>query len=364
MSGSVDLRLNCLGRFPQTLRHQSRADVGRFGELADFAFPPADKNGSATRALRSLQIGNSIPDHVALCERHVEISSRLHQHTDFGFAAIASFPELVYLRLRVMQTVVDSVDAPASAADLGKHKAFKCLQRLSLEMPLGNSRLIGDHRDTQTQIIQQPDCFRDPRQEFELGSLEWRIDHTCVLMMDQGVDNAIAIEENGFHEFGTSPGPGLCGSFVNEHESFFVIVASVIVSEPAVARDDVKDNLTSFEIEPEFQFAKARATHRFAQASFVFFAVEHEEPAAARTRNFSTDGSILLCEFVPRINLRIGNSLRELLFHAPMYVQQLSKLAQLSFGDRVADFMADVLYLPETGNDRVISISSGLILFL
>lgn len=179
-----------------------------FGKLANFAFPTADKNGSATRSLRGQQIGNSISDHVAFCERNIEISSRLDQHTNFGFAAVAPLPELDYLRFWVMKTVINSVDAPASAADLGKHQAFKCLQRRPLQVPFGNSRLIGDHRNSQTQIIQQSDCFRDPRQEFELGSLEWRIDHTRLLVMDQSIDDAIAIEENGFHEFGTSPDQG------------------------------------------------------------------------------------------------------------------------------------------------------------
>lgn len=76
-------------------------------------------------------------------------------------------------------------------------------------MPFGNSGLIRDYRNTQTQVVEQPNCFRDSRQEFELGSFEWRIDHTRILVIDQGIDNAIAIEEDGFHEFGNRLGPGL-----------------------------------------------------------------------------------------------------------------------------------------------------------
>jgi hypothetical protein len=29
---------------------------------------------------------------------------------------------------------------------------------------------------------------------------EWRVDHAGILVMDQGVDHAIAVEENGFHD--------------------------------------------------------------------------------------------------------------------------------------------------------------------
>src|ERR1700753_2750044 len=82
-------------------------------------------------------------------------------------------------------------------------------------------------------------------------------------------------------------------------QSMFVILDAVIVGHAAVAGDYVEDDLAAFEVEAKFEFAQAGASHRFPQAHFVFFAVEHEKTTAARSGNFAADCAIPLGQVIP-----------------------------------------------------------------
>jgi len=68
-----------------------------------------------------------------------------------------------HYRVRMMQTIQDPVDMSSRRLDLREHGAVKPLQHFGLEMPLGNSWLVGDDGHAQAQVIQQTDGFGDTR---------------------------------------------------------------------------------------------------------------------------------------------------------------------------------------------------------
>ena len=101
-------------------------------------------------------------------------------------------------RLRVMQAVEDPVNMRSRRMNLRKHGSVEPLQHFKLQVSFGNSRLVGNDGNGQTQAIQQADRFRDTRQKAKLRSGEGRVNHPGVLMVDQSVNYAIAIEKYGW----------------------------------------------------------------------------------------------------------------------------------------------------------------------
>src|ERR1700675_1940195 len=139
---------------------------------------------------------------------------------------------------------------------------------------------------------------------------------------------------------------------------------AMVVGKPAVARNDVKDHFASFEIKPELEFPKSRASHDFAQAGFILFTVQHQKPSAPRTRYFSADGPILPSEFVPGVDLRSGDPFGESLFRLPVDVQELPETPQIAFGYRIAYLEPDVLNFAQAPDDDGVLRARSLILFL
>ena len=104
----------------------------------------------------------------------------------------------------------------------------------------------------------------------------------------------------------------------------------MIVGQASVARDNVEDDFAAFEIETEFQFTQTSIAHCCAQAIFIFFAVEHEEATAAGAGNFAADGAVGLGEFIPGVDVRIGNAIGEALFDLPMDIEEFSEATQIA----------------------------------
>jgi hypothetical protein len=179
---------------PQTLGHERRANVGRFGELADFAFPATDENGTATGARGCFKIGDAVTDHVAIFQRDAHIGCGLLEHCDAGFAAVAFLAEPGDFCFGMMQAVVDVIDATTGFADRRENRAFEEFQRFALEVSLGDAGLIGNDRDTQAEIVEEANGFGNARKKLELSAREWSVDDTSVVMVDEGVYHAVAIE--------------------------------------------------------------------------------------------------------------------------------------------------------------------------
>src|SRR5260370_10218800 len=99
----------------------------------------------------------------------------------------------------------------------------------------------------------------------------------------------------------------------------------MVMSQPAIAGDNVKYYFASFKIEAEFQFAQTCIPHRFPQACLVLFAIQHQKTPAPCSGDFSADCPVPLCELVPGIYLGIRDSLGEPFFRLPVDVQELSK---------------------------------------
>jgi len=95
--------------------------VRGFCELAYLALPTANKNGPATGAGSGHQVSDSISDHVALVQRHLQVRRRIFQHPYFRLSAIAALPQFANFRFRMMQAVIHVVNATAGGSNLLKH---------------------------------------------------------------------------------------------------------------------------------------------------------------------------------------------------------------------------------------------------
>ena len=51
----------------------------------------------------------------------------------------------------------------------------------------------------EAEIVEKADGFWDPREKLELGARERSIDDARFMVINEGVDDAVAIEEYGFH---------------------------------------------------------------------------------------------------------------------------------------------------------------------
>jgi hypothetical protein len=226
------------------------------GELANFALPATYKNRSAPGAKSCKQIGNAVSDHIAFRKRHLQIGSCLFQQADFGLTAMAALPKIAQLCLGVMQTIVDTIDSGTACMNLRKHGPLKCLQGGSFQVPLGDSGLVGNYRNAQAEVIEKADRLGNSRQKFELRTGEWRINHPSFLVMNQGVDYAIAIEENSSHLKWAAIFSALCVTVLTdgsmgESELIVLIVVTMVVCQTAIAGNHVKYNFASFEVETE-----------------------------------------------------------------------------------------------------------------
>jgi hypothetical protein len=185
---------NFLGGVPQTLGYECRANVRGFGELADFTFPATDENGTATGARGGFEVGDAVADHVAIFEGDAHIGCGLLEHGNAGFAAVAFLTEFGDFCFGMMQAIVNVIDVAAGFADGGQNRALEDFERFALEVSLGDAGLIGNDRDEEAEIVEEANGFGDAREELELGARERGVDDAGVVMIDEGVYHAIAIE--------------------------------------------------------------------------------------------------------------------------------------------------------------------------
>jgi len=94
----------------------------------------------------------------------------------------------------MMQAIVDVVDAAPDFTHGGKNHALKRFQRFAFEMSFRDAGLIGDDRDAEAEVIEEANRFGNTREELELRARERSIDDSGVVMVDESVDDAIAVE--------------------------------------------------------------------------------------------------------------------------------------------------------------------------
>ena len=194
-----DFVADFLSGVPKAFGYECGANVRSFGELADFAFPAANEDRTAPGAGGGFEIGDAVANHVAIFEVDAHVGCGLPEHRNAGFAAVAFLAELADFCVWVMQAIIDVVDVAAGFADGGENCALEEFERFALEVSFGDAWLIRDDGDIEAEVIEEADCFGDAREKLELRTREWSVDDACVVVIDEGVDDAIAIEEYGFH---------------------------------------------------------------------------------------------------------------------------------------------------------------------
>ena len=138
----------------------------------------------------------------------------------------------------------------------------------------------------------------------------------------------------------------------------------MIVGEAAIARNDVEDDFAAFEIKSEFKLSQPSGPQNFAQASLISFAIQHKKSAAAGSGNFTADRAVGLGEFIPSVDVRVGNAVGQALLNLPVHVEQLSETAEIAARNGAADLEADVFDFAQAANDGLIPVARRVILLL
>lgn len=153
-SRRFDFRSNDLGCFPKIFGDEGGPRFGRWGKLADFALPAANEDYPASGARSGKQIRNSIADHVALFEWNLQVAGRPLEQSYLGFAATAAPPQFRQLCSRMVEAIVDSVDAPSGPMNRRKHFVIECLECFRLQAAFCDSWLIRNNGDFQSKVVQ------------------------------------------------------------------------------------------------------------------------------------------------------------------------------------------------------------------
>src|SRR5260370_24172310 len=116
------------------------------------------------------------------------------EQTALRLAATTALSELAHFRFRVVQAIEDAVNVPAFGQNFREHFALKCLENRGLQAPLGDTRLVRHDGGLQAHVVQQSDRFWDTWKQFELGTLERRVNDASVLVIYEGVDHTVAVQ--------------------------------------------------------------------------------------------------------------------------------------------------------------------------
>ena len=163
-------------------------------ELAYLALPMSNENGAAAGTYACLQVRNAVADHVALVKSYKQVLSCLLQHSNLWLTTLAGPSELGSSCFWMMEAVIDLIDPAARLLYGVQHFTFKKLEGFDAEVPFGDARLIRNNGGLQAHVVQQPNCFWNARNQFELGALARCIDDASILVVDEGVDYTITVQ--------------------------------------------------------------------------------------------------------------------------------------------------------------------------
>ncbi len=93
-----------------------------------------------------------------------------------------------------------------------------------------------------------------------------------------------------------------------------ILFLALNMSQSPVAGDHVKHHFAAFELEAEVKFAQSSVPHGITQLRFFFFTIEHQKTATTCATYFSSDGAVLLRQFVPAIDSLAADASREPFF--------------------------------------------------
>src|SRR5579863_484961 len=332
-------------------------------------------------------VDHAITDHIRPAKLDLPFARGLKKQARFGLPALAREPVGIDLPFGMMQAVIHRVEVPSRLAYEPIHFFVHRLQEFRRELPLGNSGLVGNNEHEQPCLIQFCDCFAGARRESELIRVSGGIDRSEFRVIRVGIDHAIPVKEYGFarhrlfseitdfrgatasrdvakqangaqeNESGNAPSEDWLAGGVTS-----VLPQPFVVCQPLVSRKDIENHFAAFKLEAEIQLSEPRLAHGVAQTALVIFAVEHQEPAATSARNLSANRAAAARQFIPGIDLRIRDTVREPLLGLPMHIHQLSEAAQVSLYDFASDFDTDVLDLLQVFHDVAVFLSRRLIL--
>ena len=162
-------------------------------EEAVLTLPPSYEDGAAPSTMSGLQVREPIPYHVGVGQAETEITGSTSQHRNPGLAALATLAEALDDRFGVVKAVVDAVNVSSSAVESRLHLPVEFVQEPLMEMPFGDSRLIGYHHHRNPQLIEQANGLGNARQNLKLIESEGRVHDTSITVIDERVDHTVAI---------------------------------------------------------------------------------------------------------------------------------------------------------------------------
>ena len=161
------------------------------GELGRFAQPfpitVIDENRAATGGVRAIDVAPAIAHKEAALQVDVVSSSGAKQHTGLWFPAIAWFT----LAGAGVETDLDAIERGECLTEFGMDR-LDCLPALR---SAPNVRLIGDHDEKESRVLQLPAPVHDVRIKLELVEIRRRKREAIADYWS--IENAVAIEKYG-----------------------------------------------------------------------------------------------------------------------------------------------------------------------
>src|SRR5690242_8156225 len=96
----------------------------------------------------------------------------------------------------MVQAIKDGIDVRAAGCKLPVDFLIDLVQQRWREMPFRNSRLIRGNYHHEPKIVEQPHGSRNFGQDFKLLERERGVNDAMIAMVDQRIDNAVAIKED------------------------------------------------------------------------------------------------------------------------------------------------------------------------
>ena len=161
-----------------------------------FALPASDKNRATPGTASGLDVGQAIAHQVGIGKNDPQIASRLRQHPNSGFSAVASLAQGLHHCIRVVQAVIGRINTRSCQRKRCFQLAVEPAQRGFVEVSLGDTWLVRDHHYRQAQAVEQTDRFRNVGKQFKLLQREGRVYNPGIAVIDETVDNAVTVEKN------------------------------------------------------------------------------------------------------------------------------------------------------------------------
>jgi hypothetical protein len=125
------------------------------------------------------------------------VSGGLEEEAGLGFTAVADLFIPGEECVGVMETIIFRIEGGVTGGKLSLHLFTNSGEGLCIEMAFGQAGLVGNKDDEKAELVELVEGGGDAGEESELRHGEGRVDDTGLGVVDELVDDAVTIKEDG-----------------------------------------------------------------------------------------------------------------------------------------------------------------------